>query len=140
MSTEQSEGHAKPDEKTLRDAGELEILDESGKAITFNQLYNTENRQVIVFIRHFFCGVSSPNSTRSCVRPTLTIVNSTAKTTYVSSPSTSRPKTSSASTQQAPSLSSDAVNQLPSLATSSVPARLSLSTAILLENCTLNLA
>lgn len=59
MATEQSEGHAKPDEKILREAGELEILDESGKATTFNQLYNTENRQVIVFIRHFFCGVSS---------------------------------------------------------------------------------
>lgn len=59
MAIEQSEGDAKPDEKTLREAGELEILDESGKAITFNQLYNTENRQVIVFIRHFFCGVSS---------------------------------------------------------------------------------
>ena len=58
MATLQSEGHPKPDEKTLREAGELEVLDESGKAITFNQLYNTENRQVIVFIRHFFCGVS----------------------------------------------------------------------------------
>ena len=56
MATQQSEGHPKPDEKILREAGELEILDESGKAITFNQLYNTENRQVIVFIRHFFCG------------------------------------------------------------------------------------
>lgn len=59
MATEQSGGHTKPDEKTLRQAGELEILDESGKAITFNQLYNTESRQVVVFIRHFFCGVSS---------------------------------------------------------------------------------
>jgi len=62
MATQQSEGHPKPDEKTLREAGELEILDESGKAITFNQLYNTENRQVIVFIRHFFCGVSGQSS------------------------------------------------------------------------------
>jgi hypothetical protein len=58
MATEQNEAHTKPDEKTLREAGELEVLDESGNAITFDQLYNTENRQVIVFIRHFFCGVS----------------------------------------------------------------------------------
>jgi len=58
MAAEQTEAHAKPDEKILQEAGELEILDESGKAITFDQLYNTENRQVIVFIRHFFCGVS----------------------------------------------------------------------------------
>ena len=62
MATEQSESHTKPDEKTLREAGELEVLDESGKAITFDQLYNTENRQVIVFIRHFFCGVSGRSS------------------------------------------------------------------------------
>lgn len=71
MATQQSEGHPKPDEKILREAGELEILDESGKAITFNQLYNTENRQVIVFIRHFFCGVSDRSSSNklstSCV-------------------------------------------------------------------------
>lgn len=58
MSQEQSVGSPKPDEKTLREAGELEVLDESGKALTFNQLYNTEGRRVIVFIRHFFCGVS----------------------------------------------------------------------------------
>ena len=62
MATQQSEGHPRPDEKTLREASELEILDESGKAITFNQLYNTENRQVIVLIRHFFCGVSGRSS------------------------------------------------------------------------------
>jgi hypothetical protein len=58
MAQEESGGHANPDEKTLREAGDLEVLDESGKAIAFNQLYNTEGRRVIVYIRHFFCGVS----------------------------------------------------------------------------------
>lgn len=66
MAQEQTGGHAKPDEKTLREAGELEVLDESGKAITFQQLYNTENRRVIVFIRHFFCGVSGRITTEPC--------------------------------------------------------------------------
>jgi hypothetical protein len=58
MAQEQSGSPSNPDEKTLREAGELEVLDESGKAIAFSQLYNTEGRRVIVFIRHFFCGVS----------------------------------------------------------------------------------
>jgi len=54
-----SENNPRPDQKTLQEAGELEVFDESGKAITFDQLYNTEGRQVVVFIRHFFCGVSA---------------------------------------------------------------------------------
>ena len=40
-------------------AGELKVFDESGKAIPFEELYNTEGRTVVVFIRHFFCGVSA---------------------------------------------------------------------------------
>lgn len=59
-----SESSSKPDQKTLQEAGELEVFDESGKAIAFEQLYNTEGRQVIVFIRHFFCGVSAQQSNR----------------------------------------------------------------------------
>jgi hypothetical protein len=52
-----SESSTKPDQKTLQEAGELEVFDESGKAITFGELYNTEGRMVVVFVRHFFCGV-----------------------------------------------------------------------------------
>lgn len=51
-------GHPKPDQKILDEAGELPVLDESGKEVSFRELFNTEGRQVIVFIRHFFCGVS----------------------------------------------------------------------------------
>jgi len=57
--TNTTEPSSKPDQKTLQEAGELEVYDESGKAIPFEQLYNTEGRQVVVFIRHFFCGVSA---------------------------------------------------------------------------------
>jgi hypothetical protein len=57
-----TESSSKPDQKTLQEAGELEVFDESGKAIAFDELYNTEGRQVVVFIRHFFCGVSVQQS------------------------------------------------------------------------------
>lgn len=58
MAQTHSEGHPKPDQKTLDEAGELLVLDESSKEVSFRDLYNTEGRQVIVFVRHFFCGVS----------------------------------------------------------------------------------
>lgn len=76
MAQEQSSDYAKPDEKTLREAGELEVLDGGGKAIPFNQLYNTENRQVIVFVRHFFCGVSVDTAMRTYACLLLTTVTS----------------------------------------------------------------
>jgi hypothetical protein len=59
----------KPDQKTLQEAGELEVFDESGKAIPFYELYNTEGRTVVVFIRHFFCGVSAHNQTTEPTQP-----------------------------------------------------------------------
>jgi hypothetical protein len=57
--TSESSSSTKPDQKTLQEAGELKVFDESGKAIPFEELYNTEGRTVVVFIRHFFCGVSA---------------------------------------------------------------------------------
>jgi hypothetical protein len=72
----------KPDQKTLQEAGELEVFDESGKAIPFYELYNTEGRTVVVFIRHFFCGVSAPKPNhRTHAANTNNPHNSTAKTT-----------------------------------------------------------
>jgi hypothetical protein len=59
MAAQTSQGSSKPDQKTLQEAGDLEIFDETGKALKFEDLYNTENRAVVVFIRHFFCGVSA---------------------------------------------------------------------------------
>lgn len=59
MAQMHGDGHTVlPDQKTLDEAGELPVLNESGKKIPFRDFYNTEGRQVIVFIRHFFCGVS----------------------------------------------------------------------------------
>ena len=47
-----------PDASTLKEAGELSIKDENGKEIQFKSLYEGKpGRQLIVFIRHFYCGV-----------------------------------------------------------------------------------
>ena len=48
-----------PDAKTLEEAGELLIKDEYGKEVPFKSLYEGKGgQQLIVFTRHFFCGVS----------------------------------------------------------------------------------
>jgi hypothetical protein len=49
-----------PDAKTLKEAGELPIKDEKNAEIKFSALYTDKpgERQLIVFIRHFYCGVS----------------------------------------------------------------------------------
>ena len=66
-----------PDKKTVDEAGEMMIQDESGKEFPFKELYqNKKGQQLIVFIRHFFCGVrpppyslNSPNSTTHLTIP-----------------------------------------------------------------------
>lgn len=82
MAQEHSEGHPKPDETVLQEAGDLKVLDESGKETPFRDLFNTEGRQVIVFIRHFFCGVSRHRLAE--MLSSLTGLNSTVKTTCAS--------------------------------------------------------
>lgn len=48
-----------PDAKTVEEAGELDVLDKDGKKIRFKSLYAEQGKKhVIIFIRHFFCGVS----------------------------------------------------------------------------------
>jgi hypothetical protein len=51
--------YAIPEVQTLAEAGELEILDEQGNKLPFKSLYVDRDRSLIVFIRHFFCGVRS---------------------------------------------------------------------------------
>lgn len=48
-----------PEPKTLEEASELLIKDETGKDVPFGSLYtnkDTDSRQLIIFIRHFLCG------------------------------------------------------------------------------------
>ena len=50
--------YALPDAGTLKEVGELLIKDENGKEMQFKSLYeDPSGRQLIVFIRHFYCGV-----------------------------------------------------------------------------------
>lgn len=50
-----------PTEKDLKKVEDLLILDAQGKSRPFRELYDASGvapRQLIIFIRHFFCGVS----------------------------------------------------------------------------------
>lgn len=50
-----------PSLETLRKLEDYTVLDEDGKSHTFKSLYSGHNvarRVLVVFIRHFFCGVS----------------------------------------------------------------------------------
>lgn len=54
---------ALPEKKTVDAAGELLIKDEKGTEIAFKSLYANKpagEKQLIVFVRHFFCGVCRP--------------------------------------------------------------------------------
>ncbi|KAF7321810.1 hypothetical protein MKEN_00702800 [Mycena kentingensis (nom. inval.)] len=44
------------DPQTLAAASKLEVFDAEGKKVTFGSLY-ADKKTVVVFIRHFFCGV-----------------------------------------------------------------------------------
>jgi hypothetical protein len=50
-----------PDEKVLEEAGALPVLDKDGNKVDLNSFYTNQpagEKQLIVFIRHFLCGVS----------------------------------------------------------------------------------
>lgn len=53
-----------PTEKELSKVEDLLILDAQGKSRPFKELYDASGvapRQLIIFIRHFFCGVRPPS-------------------------------------------------------------------------------
>ncbi len=49
--------HDLPTAAALREIDDLVVLDAEGKAHTFKSLYTSAPRVLIIFIRHFFCGV-----------------------------------------------------------------------------------
>lgn len=59
-SYENEEQYRLPDAKTINEAGEAVIKDEIGKAVAFRSIFEQPGRQLIIFIRHFFCGVRPP--------------------------------------------------------------------------------
>ena len=60
-----SNDYSLPSPDTLSQAGELHVLDERGEKVTFKSLYAPTDgvkRHLIIFIRHFSCGVSTTPS------------------------------------------------------------------------------
>ena len=59
-----------PSKVILDRAANLSVNDARGQAIPFKELYRTEpgqrRRIMIIFIRHFFCGVSQPRPLMQC--------------------------------------------------------------------------
>jgi len=55
-----------PSQEILKKVENMMVLDKDGKALPFKSLYsgpNVARRVLVIFIRHFFCGVSySPSS------------------------------------------------------------------------------
>jgi hypothetical protein len=53
-----------PDEETLKEAGDIPIFDSEGNARSFKSLYDGDmalgEQQLVIFVRHFYCGVCSP--------------------------------------------------------------------------------
>jgi hypothetical protein len=59
-----------PDAQTLQEVGQLPVKDENGNEIPFKSLYEDQpGRQLIVFIRHFYCGVRTPPTPLSSAPP-----------------------------------------------------------------------
>ena len=49
-----------PSQEVLKSVGNMTVLDKDGKTVPFKNLYtgpNVTRRVLIIFIRHFFCGV-----------------------------------------------------------------------------------
>lgn len=52
-----------PSRAELESVGDMPVLDADGKTHTFRSLFSSEDQQsrtMIIFIRHFFCGVRIP--------------------------------------------------------------------------------
>ena len=78
-----------PTKGVLEKAADLPVLDQNRKKYTFKSLYadneNGPRRVLIIFIRHFFCGVCSPPATLPLLCMTLTYIHRTARSTSVPS-------------------------------------------------------
>lgn len=60
-----------PSPETIRRIGEYAVLDRYGKTHTFKSLYtgrNVARRVLIIFVRHFYCGVSPGCRSHCCLR------------------------------------------------------------------------
>lgn len=53
----EEERYRKPDQASLEAVYKIPVLDQDGKSIAFEQLISKDSKTVLIFIRHFFCGV-----------------------------------------------------------------------------------
>lgn len=61
-----------PADATIKNIEDYVVLDKHGKTHTFKSLYNGKNvarRVLIIFVRHFFCGVSYKTRNTSFFKP-----------------------------------------------------------------------
>ena len=75
-----------PSQETLKKIEDYQILDVEGRTVPFKSIYtgpNVARRVLVIFVRHFFCGVRTPNPLN---RNALTKLSRTAKNTSNSSP------------------------------------------------------
>ena len=55
---DKAEQYRIPTAADLEKVAKLPVLDEQGRSHDFKTLYDKPGRHIVVFIRHFFCGVS----------------------------------------------------------------------------------
>jgi len=72
MSTGHFVSDALPTEAQLKAAAAIEIRDEQGNKVPFGSLYESQ-KTVVVFIRHFFCGICQAYVTQLAEIPTSTL-------------------------------------------------------------------
>ena len=103
-----------PTKEDLEKIADLPVLDKDGKKHTFKGLYadnqHGPRRVLIIFIRHFFCGVCSPTNTFFLPRMTLTNNRRTVRNISVPLHPPSPPTLSPPSPHPQKSLSSAAAN------------------------------
>lgn len=84
-----------PSEKDLKRVEDLLVLDAKGQSRPFKELYMAPlvaPRQLVIFIRHFFCGVSKCLDAPVCARAPETLANTLRTARNISAPS--RPRSS----------------------------------------------
>lgn len=77
--------NAIPTQEDLKKIESLTVLDRDGKVVPFKSIYtgtNVARRVLIIFIRHFFCGVRPPPPPSFLLPHHLTSHHRTAKNTY----------------------------------------------------------
>lgn len=132
-----------PSQAMLKKVEDTMILDEHNKSRPFKSIYtgpNVARRVLVIFVRHFFCGVSLNKYLPTNKNTKTDAIPRIAKSTSALSPKTSTPRLSSPSQYPRPSPSSAAAQPLSLPTTASAQAAPSLSMPTQPRNYTLRWA